>query len=251
MRCLALSALTLLAGCARRGAGVPVDVLAHRFGLGGPLAGLSLTALERPLSAVTDASGAATVDAAVGERLTLIGTAPGYHRTQAGTVVVPAGGLQGDPQRVVLQVPPEWMYGALRATVPMPWDRPLNDSDCILVTTVCHAGHPKVSDDAQGEPGAAATLSRGGRALPYRPYYFGTFGRLSNDTNPFARGLTATTLDGGVLWANVPPSTTPYTASATKPGVRFTSAELTCAAAGAFVNAAPNQGPAASPAPGE
>lgn len=89
-----------------------------------------------------------------------------------------------------------------------------DDDKCHVVTTVLANGKT-LHDAKQGEPDAIITLS------PYvneTPFYFDIFkGWLfKNKTNPFTKGLTKTTEDGGVGYFNLPASDKPYTLSAQK-----------------------------------
>jgi hypothetical protein len=71
--------------------------------------------------------------------------------------------------------------------------------------------------------------------------YFGVMGK--NLTDPFTRGLNATSWDGGVVWLNVPVAAKPYVVRATKPGMVFSEAWMQCHTPNRFINAAPTQGP--------
>lgn len=108
-----------------------------------------------------------------------------------------------------------------------------------------------LEDDPQGEPGTVATLISGSEVMKIKPYYFGIidvsallvllrpFREFPSDahglllcaqgkTNPFARGLNATSRDGGVVFFNVEPRIEPYTIIATKSGLTFTNVSVWC-----------------------
>lgn len=98
-----------------------------------------------------------------------------------------------------------------------------------------------LKDSPQGEPNATVRLVPD---VAVKPFYFGV--TANNDTNPFARGLTATSLDGGVLWANIPASAvnTTFQVIAEKPGRVFRNTELFCVPGKrVLVNGAPPYGP--------
>jgi hypothetical protein len=151
-------------------------------------------------------------------------------------VIVPPEGLTGPLHNMTLQVPDDLTYYFFTIAT----GSELNENNCHLVATI--TAHGKTMDDApQGEVDAKAVL------IPdtgFTPYYFGVFteGPLKDKTNPFAKGLTLTSADGGVLYANLQPSDKPYIITATKNGVAFTQARFICRK-GMFVNISPPQGP--------
>ena len=100
-----------------------------------------------------------------------------------------------------------------------------------------------MNDDPQGEVGATVTIN--GRRVD-KPFYFDIFksGPLKDKTNPFVKGLTSTSEDGGLLIFNLPPQGKPYIISAEKPGVMFTQAQFVCRK-GMFINLSPPLGPMA------
>ena len=138
----------------------------------------------------------------------------GYHSTQGAEVLVPQSGLVGPHHEYTFQTPRTITFKMLSAILPTKID-PLA---CHIVTTVA-AFNKTLEDDPQGEPGATVSLynSKHGR-LSQKPFYYEIF---HGKTNPFARGLNATTQDGGLVFLNVPPQTEPYTLVATKPGFRL------------------------------
>lgn len=71
---------------------------------------------------------------------------------------------------------------------------------CQFVVTVS-AFNLTVFSFPQGEPNSTAIMTPPAQD---HTFYFGTWGKLSNDTNPFSRGLTKTSWDGGVVLMNVP-----------------------------------------------
>ena len=115
------------------------------------------------------------------------------------------------------------------------------DPEKCHVTTTITAYHKTLDDIPQGEPAAKVTLYP---ATDETPFYFDIFksGPLKGKTNPFVRGLTETSEDGGVAFFNLPPSEKPYVLSAEKEGVVFTKAAFICNK-GAFINISPPDGP--------
>lgn len=69
---------------------------------------------------------------------------------------------------------------------------------CQMVVTVTAKGKTW-HDDPQGEQNATVSISP---SYGGKPYYFGY---LDGWTNPFERHLTSTSLDGGVIFLDVPP----------------------------------------------
>jgi hypothetical protein len=104
---------------------------------------------------------------------------------------------------------------------------------CQIATTVSRAGTDPYGGDALGEPGVVVTLDP-----PVRDhdaiYFYYSDGTIFPDP-----ALTATSIDGGVVFTNIPPGE--YTLTATKAGKQFTPVTIRCRA-GRLVNAAPPHG---------
>lgn len=217
----------------------PVKVFAGDFVGLAPLANVPMDWIENGTTFVTDENGVAMLEAPIGASVTVnfLGNDK-YHQTQSPTVTVPPGGLTTVLNQLVMQVPTHFLFDFFSAVSP----GTKNMSECQVVVTVCNV-NKTVFDHAQGLPGTVAVLSP---AVESKEFYFGTWGSLSNDTNPFPNNLTSTSFDGGVLFENIPPSNQWYEVTATHPGYTFTSTRFQCLHPG-FINAAPNQGPRATP----
>lgn len=205
-----------------------------------PLAGLPIAVLETAESFITDANGYLHLDYPKGQMLTFVSQTHGdYHELQSGTVIVPRGGLNTTETEVVLQVPTNFMFDLLLTLT----NGKKDPTKCQVVVTVCNRGRT-VYSFPQGIPGAVATISAD--AASTHTYYFGTWGKLSNYTNPLPNDLTSTTWDGGVLFDNVAVNATAvYTVSASLATTQehFTTSLVRCTSPGRAINAAPNQGP--------
>jgi hypothetical protein len=202
-----------------------------------PLAGYNISVLETGEIFTTDSNGELNLQYAQGTMLTFLFLRAGeYAEIQSGTVVVPAGGLATEQTQVVLQVPSTVVLEVLEAIT----NGRKDPRKCQVVVTVCNRNRT-FDSFPQGIPGAMATLQPPNST---HTYYFGTWGALSNYTNPLPNDLTSTTWDGGVLFDNVEPAAdVVYTVSATLPGYVFSSSLIKCPIAGRVINAAPNQGP--------
>ena len=222
---------------------VTVHGRAQPFALGDVLKGAKITCEEFPeLTATTDDHGLFQLDAPVGANLTLTLTHEGSRTTTAATFTVPEGGIpQGAETEVPFQVPYKVTYDAL--ILAMADLGRLKKEYCHFCVTVAGA-NKTLRDSPQGEPGTVATLYDGATGEPVTGAIQNYFGVMDgNKTDPFTRGLNATSWDGGVVWFNVPVATEPYIVRATKPGLKFTETRMTCHVADRFVNGAPTQGP--------
>lgn len=227
---------------------VPVEVRVHAFErFGAPLVGARIAVRERPeLRLCSDRDGRASFWAAVGEPLTAMLERPRYQPIQTATVVVQAGGLVGDEAALTLQVPLALTFRVLRRLLA----RPLPGRHHV-VTTIAAAGKT-LADCPQGEPGAQVHLHTpaGDGASCDPPIYLGAlplihktdFGGALLAAFGLRTPLQRTSADGGVLIANVPRGR--YVLGASKPGVRFSSAEIVIGAdSPALINVSPPQGP--------
>jgi selenocysteine lyase/cysteine desulfurase len=217
---------------------VLVEGHSFSFALGGMIDGAVVTCLEDPtIKLTTDKNGYFSFMAAVGESITLQLDHAWYTTTQTGTVVVPPEGLVGTQNEMTFQVTMTLVYDLLELIIPV---KP-NPALCQFCVTVC-AYNKTLWDDPQGEANTSVTIS------PPVPgssiFYFGV--DASNHTNPFQRGLNATSLDGGVLVLNVPVSDQAYVITAHKAGKAFSSTTMRCAGPGRFVNGAPPHSPRAT-----
>ncbi|CUG88091.1 Hypothetical protein, putative [Bodo saltans] len=218
----------------------PVKVIALDFVGLAPLVGATMDWLETGASYITDADGVVMLDAPIGASVTISFSGNSeYHQTQSSTVEVPVGGLTTLYNQLVMQVPTHLLFDVFWTVSP----GTKNTSNCQVVVTVCNVNKTVYSQE-QGLLGTVATLTP---ALESQTFYFGTWGKLSNNTNPLPNNLTSTSLDGGVLFENIAPNPDQwYEVTASHPGYSFSSTRFRCLKAG-FVNAAPNQGPRATP----
>lgn len=211
------------------GPDVAVSGKAFVFGPGGgSLAGATVSVLEDPSRmGVVAEDGTFSLDVPSGAPLSFVLARDGFTTVQSATVDPGADGLAD----VGFQVPtPDTVtLLALAAQVDLATDL------CQVATTVSSAASPPYGGAGVGEPGATVTLG----ALPdgaSGPIYFDYLSESLILPDP---DLTATTIDGGVLFANLP--TGAYTLHADKEGVEFTEAAVRCHP-GALVNAAPPHG---------
>ncbi len=217
----------------------PVAGFARSFLTGSQLANGTITVLETGKKYQTDNNGHfGPFLYPVGKPITLEFEKWGYKTTQSSTVVVPREGLAGPYDNLTFQVPSVETYYLLAKVI----GAQIDDESCHVTTTIT-AYHKTLDDLPQGEEQAIVTLT------PYvktNPFYFGIYesGPLKGKTNPFERGLTRTSEDGGAAYFNVPPREEPYVLSAYKKGVKFTDATFVCRK-GSFINISPPRGPMA------
>lgn len=218
----------------------PVDVIALDFGSGAPLVNVTLQWLETGQAFTTDANGRLSLNVTPGSNVTMNFPGDEEHRqTQGVTVVVPVGGLTNDLDEIVMQIPSHFLFDLFFFVTP----GAKNESACQVVVTVCNV-NKTVYDMPQGLPGTVAVLTPSTQS---KTFYFGTWGKLSNDTNPFPNDLNASSFDGGVLFENIPPDPKQwYEVNAYLEGYTFSSTAFRCTQGGLFINGAPNQGPRAT-----
>ena len=211
-----------------------VSVRGHAFSFGptgGAVRDAVVTVLEHPgWCARTGADGSYDFGGfAPGERVTLEMHHPDYWPVTTGTQVVPTGGVL---QRVGFQAPTNGIFRVLAQYLRITAE----PERCQIATTVIEPAWAGMYDPgSHGEVGATVTIDP---PLPAEsgPVYFRY---LSPSAIVPARELTATSLDGGVLFLNVPPGD--YVLSAHKAGVTFTQVAIHCRA-GVLVNASPPWG---------
>ena len=194
----------------------------------GSLAGATVHVVEAPeLRTTTAADATFSLQVPSGGECSFAIEQPGFHASQTAALYIGAGGID----HVGFQVPPDSIYNLVASVVGIDPD----PARCQIATTVSAAGTAPYGGSGLGEPDATVTIDP---PLPPSagPVYFKYVSAsvIIPDTT-----LTATTIDGGVLFLNVPPGE--YRLAAHKAGKQFTSVKLRCAA-GALVNAAPPWG---------
>jgi hypothetical protein len=215
---------------------VTIEGRAWGYGFGGAVHNANVTVLNQPERGwqITDHEGYFKFNAQVGEVLTFVMHKKGYTTVQSATVTVPEGGMVGEHKMLTFQSPPDWMFDVFAWAT----GSKLNDSKCHMVVTVT-GYNMTLHNDPQGEPNATVKLTP--PCPTAKPFYFGVWHKL---TDPFSRGLTSTSADGGVLWANVDPIDVPYVITAHKPGYTFSNTTLICTPGKQYlVNGSPPQGP--------
>ena len=186
----------------------------------------------------TTREGYLKLDIPAGQNVTFIALDHnGFRQTQTATVQVPEEGLNTMMTEMVLQVPSHWIYELLHWLVP---GKKENNGVCQFVVTACDV-NKTWTDCPQGREGTVVHINP---PLNTYTYYFGTWGWLSNMTNPLPNSRTSTSWDGGVLFENVPIRDEPYIITAENEGYTFSETVMYCHKEG-FVNGAPNQGPRA------
>lgn len=234
-----IAAALIAAPCYAKEDFAPVSGFARSFILGTELSGATITVLETGLKIKTDNHGHfGPFLHPVGKPITLLFEKWGYKTTQSGTQIVPREGLTGPHDNITFQIPSLETYYLLAAIVGADFD----ENSCHVVATITANGKT-LDDDEQGEPEAKVTLTP---FVNETPFYFDIFkdGPLKGKTNPFTKGLTLTTKDGGIGFYNLPPRDEPYTLSAEKNGVAFTQAQFICRK-DVFINISPPRGPMA------
>lgn len=209
---------------------VPVDGHAFIFGPneeGLAIDGAVVAVTEAPdISTTVAADGSFRLDAPSGGPLTFSLTQPGFHPNQSATLTLGADGLPRLGFQATTQLTFE-LLGSIARVDPDP-------TRCQISTTVSRLGTEPYGGDKLGVEGVTVAIDP---PLPDidGPIYFNLSG-----LTPFPdRNLPSTTIDGGVIFANVPVGE--YTLTATKAGTSFTPVAIRCRA-GVLVNAAPPNG---------
>jgi hypothetical protein len=208
--------------------GPPARVTGMTFVFGPNAPGLTLdgatVAVTEDPDVVTTvaADGTFTLDVPSGGPSTFTLTQDGFHLNQSATLEI---GVDGIPM-LGFQAPIEETFellGNLARVTPDP-------TRCQIASTVSRAGTEPYGGDALGVERATVTLDPSSAEIG--PIYFNyAGGTIFPD-----RMLTATSIDGGVIFANVPVGE--YTMTAHKAGTMFAPVHIRCRA-GVLVNAAP------------
>ncbi len=212
------------------GPSVPVSGRTFVFGpsSGLTLEGATVRVAEEPSIATTVAAdGTFSLEVPSGAPVTLQVVKDGFHLNQSAALDLGTTGLAD----VGFQVPTEGVFGLLANMVGIDAD----PATCQISTTVSRAGTAPYGGSGLGEPGVVVTIDP---PLPaeHGPVYFEYVSESYIYPEPM---LTSTTIDGGVIFTNVPPGE--YTLHGTKDGKQFTDVVVRCRA-GVLVNAAPPHG---------
>lgn len=195
---------------------------AYTFNTPDPIAGATVTVVELPgVSATTAADGSYELEVPAGTTATLSIEAEGHFgiHTQTFTVSEDGDGLELDG--VNLQTPSMPIYEGLKALVGGFTGKDPFEGGCVIVTTVGDermVGMPFdefIDFHPHGVEGATVAIEPAAAT----PIYF------NEDVLPDTAQQT-TSIDGGVLWPNVPPGE--YTLTASKPGTEFVTVRATC-----------------------
>jgi hypothetical protein len=195
-------------------------------GHGLSLAGATIAVAESPkVTTTVAADGTFTISAPSGGPASFSLTQDGFFPNQSATLDITTDGIP----MLGFQVPTNDTVDSLSAIVQVT----PNPKQCQITTTVSRAGTAPYGGDGLGVDGATVSIDP---PVPAKsgPIYF-AYGSI-----PFPdRTLTATSIDGGVAFTNVPVGE--YTLSAKKDGVTFSTVDIRCRP-GVLVNAAPPHG---------
>lgn len=192
---------------------------AYTFNTPDPIPGATILVDELPdVSATTAADGSYELVVPSGTTVTPYIVAEGHHTIYVQTFTTDGTALEG----VNFQTPSDDIYTALYSLIEGFTGRPPFEDGCVVVTTVGDArmiGMP-FDEFIEFHPhGVAGATVYGEPAMP-DPIYF------NEQVIPDLAQMT-TSIDGGVLWANVPPGE--YTLHAEHPDHEFTTVDVTCA----------------------
>ena len=234
---LALVAVGAAAGPAAEGAGaagvgrIHITGTAYSFDNQEPIAGALIRVAELPRArARTKPNGSYDLVVPDRSKVTPYIRAVGYHGIYLQTFRTEGRNLR----RVNFQIPTLDTYHALAAFLGVRLDENDNPARCVVVSTISTREIRNLSFAefiAYGAHGVAGATARAQPALP-KPIYF-------NENVIPDLSLTASTIDGGVIWLNVPRGV--YRFSAHRSSARFASFVATCRP-GRLINANPPQG---------
>ena len=208
----------------------PVSGFARSFISGKPIDDAMITILEDDTAQFkTNKHGCfGPIEWPIEKPITLVLQKPGYRTTQTATINIPSHGINNPNPlyNISFQVLSNFAFTLFSYSMRMTEDK----NACQVATTITP---PKTTLDniPQGEPNVEVTLSPDPNV---KPFYFDMFPFI-HKTNPF-RGLKSTSLDGGVVFANIPEGK--YTLRAKKEDILFTEVTI-IARKGVLVNASP------------
>jgi hypothetical protein len=214
----------------------PVTGFARNFTTIDPITDAKITILENGKQVTTDKTGHfGPILWPIGKPITMVIEKPGYRTTQSATIIVPPEGLTGIYNNISLQPLDLLTFTLFTGAM----GKKLNEDKCHVATTIT-AYHKTLGDLPQGEELSKVLLIPDTTETPH----FGIFttGPLKDYPNPFVRGLTETSVDGGLVYANLEPRDEPYTITAYKSGLSFTQSQFICRK-GMFINISPPRGP--------
>lgn len=195
------------------------------------LGGATIRIAERPrLSATVAADGSYALNVPAHARITPYIVASGYHTIYLQTFRTTGENLEN----VNFQTPTEGIYRALALILNVPLDADGNPARCAIVSTFSTRnvrGVDFASFIAYGAHGVAGASAYGVPALP-KPIYF-------NEQVIPDPSQQLSSVDGGVVWTDVPTGT--YSVRARHPSTRFASFTATCRP-GRVINANPPWG---------
>lgn len=195
---------------------------------GETLEGATVSVAEAPeYKGTVAADGTFSLQVPTGAPLSFQLQQTGFHPNQSATLPVDPAGVD----MLGFQAPTEETFNLLATVAQI---HPKADR-CQITTTVSRAGTAPYGGSGLGEPDVVVSID----PLPPEgatPIYFQYFDENTIYPDP---ALTATTIDGGVIFANIPPGE--YTLNAVKQDKQFTPVTIRCRA-GVLVNAAPPHG---------
>lgn len=195
---------------------------------GETLEGATVSVAEAPEHQTTVAAdGTFAFDVPSGAPVSFVLEQSGFHPNQSATLPIDPTGIE----MLGFQAPTESTFSLL-ATIAYLHPDPTR---CQISTTVSRAGTEPYGGAGLGEPDVVVSIDppvpSGSKTIYFQYVDDST---IYPDTT-----LKATSIDGGVILANVPPGE--YTLTATKPGKKFSTVTIRCRA-GLLVNAAPPHG---------
>jgi hypothetical protein len=213
------------------GPDVAVTGAAFRFGPSGglDLRGAAVFVAEDPTlrTTLTD-DGTFALSVPSGAPLSFVLEQPGFWLNQTATLDVGPDGVD----QVGFQAPTLEMGTLLGLAA----DVEIDDDRCQVATTVSALSSPPYGGAGVGEPGAVVSIEPPLPDGAVGPVYFDY---VSDEVILPDPSLTETTIDGGVIFANLPAGA--YRLTAAKAGVTFSEVEIRCRP-GLLVNAAPPHG---------
>lgn len=218
-------------GSGHHRAKIHISGTAYAFDNQLPIAGATIRVAELPKAkAKSAADGSYDLVVPAGTRVTPYIEAAGFHGIYLQTFFTG----RKDIPRVNFQVPSVGIYHALAALLGVELGPDDNPENCVVVSTFSTVNVRDLSFEdfvAYGAHGVAGATASARPALP-DPIYF----NASVIPDP---SLDESSIDGGVLWLDVPAGV--YRFSAHHPSARFASFIATCEP-GRLVNANPPQG---------